>query len=179
MLTFSLNKTTTDVMGKVATIDCATNSDLGRQWLSEIYFNSLDGRVNDNVNVTAYGYACEQNTKMVKQKREVNLITVDEAADGVKGIADVVASYIDNNIDSLIEASEFKYQMEQFIEMRDYLLIEEGVALDRLILQAKRANEKAIKRLRDLITDYHLEDMVKAVLENSNFMNILGGVVWA
>ena len=126
MLTFSLNKSSDSIVKDMSSRVFNPTTDEGRQWLSELWFKALEGKVDNSVNVNAYGYVCEQNTKMAKNKKETALLTVDDVNDGKRGVSETVASYVDDNIDYIVECSDIKTIVDEFVEAHEYLCIEEG-----------------------------------------------------
>lgn len=168
MLTFSVNKDINELIKASTLIDSRPTTDIGRAWWSEVWIKALEERTDDKVNVDAYGYACERNTKMAVYSKEVALLTVDEIDSGLKGVADTVASYLDMNIDTIIESSEVRTLVAEFLEMHEYIIIEEGINLWKVLKLAREANIKMVDKLRDIISRYGIEDLIKGVLTNTD-----------
>jgi len=169
MLTFSVNKSTEDVMKVMHKIKNFGDG----QWVGEAYLNCLDGR-GDNININAYSYVCERNTRMAKQKREVAVVTVTEISDGVQGVSENVMSYWDTNIDKLCEDAEVVYNIRQFVEMYDYLMVEEGINLWALLQSAlSGAHENSTKKFRSIVETFKLSDMIKSILGSSGGLQSL------
>lgn len=177
MLSFSVNKDINEVIRSSTVLDARPTSDIGRQWWSEVVVKALDDRTDDEVNVDAYGYSCEKNTKKSSSKKESALLTPEEMEAGFKGIADVVAFYLDENMESILESDEAKTLITEFLEMQEHLIIEEGVNLWKVIKLAKNANTKMILRLRDLIERYNMEELITGIMKNRECMFALEGVM--
>lgn len=167
MLTFSVNKNSSDVIRGLSLKTLKPTTEKGREWLSEVWFKAIEGKVDENVNVNAYGYVCDQNTKMALNKKETSLLTADEVNDGLKGVSEIVASYVDDNIDYIIESSEIKTLVEDFINMRYDILEEAGVDLWRVVKLARRYNTKMVDKLRQLIQEYDIGELIRGILEKS------------
>lgn len=175
MLTFSVNHRIDSIIAEGDVVIERPTTDYGRAWWSEVIFKAIDGRTDDFVNVDAYGYACERNTKMAVGNKEVALLTVEEIDMGMRGVADTVASHIDTDIDAIIESSEITTLAEEFLEVHESLFIDEGVNLFRVIKAACTANKRAINKLRLLVEQHNIGDLVKDVLENPACLKELEG----
>lgn len=173
MLTFSVNKDIHEMVSSSSIADARPTTDKGREWWSEVWIKALEGRTDEEVNIDAYGFACERNTKMAISSKESPLLTVEEIDSGLRGVADTVASYIDLNIDVIVESSEVKTLVGEFLEYHDYFLIEEGVNLWKVLKLARQANVKMIDKLRDLISRHGIGDMIESVLKNRECLDVL------
>lgn len=167
MLTFSVNKDINEVVKAGVLTHAKPTTDVGRYWLSELWVKALDERVDDKVNVDAYAFACERNSKMTVGSKEVALLSVEELETGLRGVADTVASYLDVNIDTIINSSEVRTLIADFCEVHEMLLIDEGVNLWKVLKAARKSNARMIDKLRDLISRHSLEDLIASVLGNS------------
>lgn len=173
MLSFSINKNINSVLTKGTLADVRPTTERGREWWSEVWFKTLDDRTEDHVNIDAFGYTCERNTLLNKARKETALLTVEEVNNGLRGVADSVASYLDQNVDYIVEKSSVSTSVEQFCEMQEYLLIEEGVNLWRVMELAREENYESINRLRGLITEYSLGDLISETLKSIEAMSYL------
>lgn len=178
MLTFSVNNSILKHLDKLSRMNLSPTSDKGREWLGEMVINATKGRVTDDVNVNAYGFACDRNTQLAKATREVALLTSDELEENKRGVADTVACYVDTYLDDIIEEVDVKGFVKEFLETRDYILLEEGLDIWKLLQLAKHnSNSRGIQKLRFLIENYGVGDMLTELLTSKNYMNILGGVL--
>lgn len=173
MLTFSINKNINEVIKAGGLNFPMPTTDLGRQWLSEVVIKTLDEKTDDKINVDAYGYACERNTKMAIGSKEVALLTVEDIQMGSRGVADTVANYIDLNIDMIVESSEVVTLVAEFLEVHENLIIEEGVNLWKILKLAREANVKMIETLRDIISRHNIESLIEGILINSECLGKL------
>ncbi len=189
MLTFSINRDVsvalreTTIVGQALKINSgdvrSTNHDYGRLWFSEIFTKTVEGKLGkgrSDINVDAYGYKCAAHQAKLQASREVSLLSDAELEGGARGVSDAVATYVEYNIDAILDSSEVTSIVADFISMHDYLLIEEGVNLWRIFRLARQANQRVIEMLRNLIAKYaKLEDIVKSVLTNTRCWTILEG----
>lgn len=177
MLTFSVNCDINEVIMEGNLADARPTTDIGRQWWSEVIVKAIDGKTDDKVNIDAYGYVCERNTKMAVASTEVALLSVEEIEMGLRGVADTVAHYIDRNVDTIIESSEVKTLVQQFLEVQENLEIEEGVNLWRIVKLAKTQNIRMMDKLRDLISRYEIGEVIEGVLKNRECLEVLEGTM--
>jgi hypothetical protein len=173
MLTFSVNKDINEVIRTGGLNFDMPTTDLGRAWLSEVVIKTLDEKTDDKVNVDAYAYACERNTKMAVGSKEVSLLTVEDIQMGARGVADTVANYIDFNIDSIVESSEVRTLVMEFLEVHENLVIDEGVNLWKVLKLAREANVKMIDKLRDIISRHNIEELIEGILTNTECLGKL------
>jgi hypothetical protein len=177
MLTFSVNKDIHQVFRAGALSFTMPKTDEGRAWLSEAVVKALDDKTIEHVEADAWGYKCELNTKMAKGKKEVALLTVEELQMGQRGVADTIASYLDRNIDMMLDSSEAKAIIEEFLEMHDYLLIEEGVNLWKVLSLARSANLKMVDKLKELVATYEMGKLIEGVLKHPECLPALEGAM--
>lgn len=177
MLTFSVNKNINEVITQGSLADARPTTDYGREWWSEVWFKALEERVDDQVNIDAYGYKCELNTKMNIAEKEVALVTAEELEMGVRGVADTVASYLDLSINDIIESTEVITLVDQFISAHEMLAVEEGVNLWKVMTLARQQNAKMIEKFRDIISRHSLGDLIQGVLTNRECLTKLEGVM--
>jgi hypothetical protein len=177
VITFSVNKDINELIKVGNLTDSRPTTDYGRAWWSEVWFKALDDKTDDRVNVDAWGYVCERQTKMALGTKEVALLTVEELQLGQRGVADTVASYLDINIDTIVESSEVRTLVDEFLTVQDHLALEEGVSLWKVMTLARQANMKMIEKLRDLISRYSIENLVEGVLRNRECLKVLEGAL--
>lgn len=152
-------------------------SDYGKAWWSEALEKTLQDKTKEKINLDAYGYACERNTRMAVGSREVALLTVEEIENGLRGVADTVASYLDINIDYVVESSEVKTLVDEFLYMQDFLIAEEGVNLWKVITLARHCNKAMVDKLKDLLKRHPIESLVEGILKNRECLKVLEGVM--
>lgn len=189
MLTFSVNRDvnmtlrSTSIAEQIIKTSAgglkASNHNYGRLWFSEVFFKAVEGRLgrgNSEINVDAYGYKCEMHQSRLQANREIAILTDSELETGLRGVSESVATYVEYNIDAIIESSEVATIVRDFVQMHEYLLVEEGVNLWRIFTLARQANERVVETLRNLIVKYdRLEDIVKSALTNTGCLTILEG----
>lgn len=173
MLSFSVNSNSNSVVRDLSSKVYNPTTDEGREWLSTLWFSALEGKVDENVNTNAYGYACEQNTKMAKAKKETALLTANELDEGLRGVSEAVACYEDSSIENFINDSEVETLVEEFEQVHQYLIVEEGVNLWRVVSLVHQRNQKAIERLRYLCKEYHMEKLIKNIIGNKKCISAL------
>jgi hypothetical protein len=166
IFTLTINKNINDVIKVGYLTEARPTTQYGREWLSEIWFKALDDKFEEKVNADAWGYACDQKTKLAIGSREVSLLTVEELEMGQRGIADTVASYLDINIDTIVESSEVKTLVDEFVEAHYLIMGSESVDLWGVLSLARLANAKMLDKLRDLISRYSIENLIESVLRN-------------
>jgi NurA-like 5'-3' nuclease len=116
--------------------------------------------------------------QLAKANREVALLTSDDLEENKKGVADTVASYIDANLDEIIESADIVAFVKEFLEMRDYVLLEEGLDIWKLLRRAKHnSNTKGIAKIRMLIENYSIGEMLTELLTSKDYMKVLGGII--
>ena len=192
MLTFSVNQ---DVQSVLLTTNLGTavpKTQEGFEWLSEAWIKALEGKTGEEINVDAYGYVCKENTMKAKNKREASLLTVDEVNEsesGYVGVADTVASYVDNRIEAIVESSEVKTIVNEFIEYHDYLLIEEGVSLWKLLTvsledsarqmngNSRRNTTSSVQTLVNVVKRLGIEELIQNIIERKECMVALKGAM--
>lgn len=172
MMTFSINASSKAIMGELACVNYHNiNSDLGREWLSEIFLNRLDNRIGNDLNIKAYAFICEQNTAMVKAKREVNIVTMEDIRNGAKGIPIEVLG--DKGIidDSVIDGLDTERTIKDLKFWAETILIDEGYNLLGALEEARSiaiidsdrnsvqgdgvvGELKIVKRLKSLVIKY-------------------------
>lgn len=180
MLTFSLNSDITTVVTKGDLADNLPTTDEGRLWYSEVFFKALDGKIKDSVRYDAYGYTCEKNSRLNTIRKEEAMLTVEELNSGLRGVADSVASYVDDNISTIVDNSAVQTALEEFHEMVDYLLTQEGVNLQRVLELALQGKTDSVATLRHLIAEYSMGDIINEILSHDGAvqsLRTLGGGV--
>lgn len=174
--------------------DKLPKSEDGRAWLSDtclkalkhistVGINSADSQVQkisnsklvkfNDINMDAYAYGCEVNTKRNKRKNEVALLNSDDMERGCIGVSEAVASFIDTNIDEILDSSEVKTLVNDFIYKHDEVLMATGLDLWSIMESAKKAEAKMIDKLRELVVQFDMIELIEGVLSNSSCMTEL------
>ena len=175
MLSFSVNPNIHNV--DLGSIDFSAHDDVSREWLGEVYCKAVENNIGLDVSLTAYAYKCQQYTQINVEKREVAILSTNEYEAGYRGVTDVIASYIDENIDNIAESDEIISTVEQAIELQDYFMVEEGISFWRVLSLAKQGCKVSIERLRNLSQQYSMQDFMTNLLGNPECIEILGGVM--
>lgn len=129
------------------------------------------------VNMVGFGNAVDRNQRMALSARQVPMLSMEEIEGGARGVVDSVASYVDLNIDDIIECSEVKTLVEEFLSTYEMLAIEEGVNLWSILCKARMMDQTMIKRLRTLVEKYSLDNLIESVLRNTRCLTALEGVL--
>lgn len=174
MLTFSVNQDINDVVRQGGIADARPTNEYGRQWWGEAWLKALDDRTDETINLDAYGFACERNTATSNGKRETALLTAEEVGDGLRGVASTVASYIDINVDMIVESSEISTFIAEFKTVNEDMMIEEGVNLWVVMTQARQMITPSVDRLRELVSAYDIGSTIQGVLSNPECVAVLG-----
>jgi len=199
MLSFSVNDRIEDIVKPNTFLERIPTDQLAREYYSEAIMNTLreykrvrhmimwEGYETPDtilarvpmarVNLAGFSVACERNQRMALSARQVALLTMDEVEEGLKGVVDSVASYIDMNIDDIIERSEVKTLVADFLATYERLAIEEGVNLWTVLSKARRFDQVMIEKLRYLVEKYSLSDLIESVLRNARCISVLEGVL--
>ena len=106
-------------------------------------------------------------------KNETSFITQDELNAGYVGVTDIVAEYIEDNIDEIIGNLDVNYYVETFLETRERLFFGKGQDIWRLIKLAKLDDRQAQKKLRILMDECDLRELLYYVLTKSACYNKL------
>jgi len=181
MLTFTLNKKE-DVYRayeELALIERPESAE-GCEWYGLVWENLLRGKFDKSkkVSVDAYGKKCEENMRLNYESRYTSLLTGEELEEGGLGVSDVIASYIDENIESIIESSDIERVCEEVLDMRDYVIRENEVDMLYLIEKAREGSKKCAKRLKELMCSYmQLEEKVEKIVQEDRYYEKLKGMV--
>lgn len=166
MITFSLNADVHKTLANTNLLQAHPLTDIGRSWWSEAVVKSLDDRVLGDINVDAYAFACERNTLFANGNKEVALLSSEELSLGMRGVADSVASYVDLNVDRIVESSEVSTLVDTFLLYQEQLEVEEGVNLWKLFTLALKGNSRMVDKFREVVARYDLTAFVESVLLN-------------
>lgn len=179
MITFSLNTTIADLKATLPVYKKKPTSDIGREWLSEAWLSSLKGKTGESMNVDAFGYTCElrRKTKLTKPEADKPLLNTEEVKMGGYGVAETFASCADENVDIFLESTEVKTLVDEFVEVQEMLLIEEGVNLWKILSLARVGNRKATNRLRTLVSEQSIGALIEDIFRNKQCLLTLEEVL--
>lgn len=140
--------------------------------ISEFFFKSLEGKkTGEDVNVGAYGYGVEVNTKKMKQSKEVALLTADEVEEDIKGGVSEVVTKTDSFEENEKWLEEIDFDKEAFVVtfqmVASQISYEHGQDFVQIINLALKSNRKCITRLSELKDEYsRFDDLVGLLREN-------------
>lgn len=169
MLTFSINPDIYAFKGNYT-----PHTQEGREWLSTMWENAINGKCDNNVDPDAYGYVCGENSMKVKVKREVQIVTVEEKEDGAKGIAESVLKYFDDGLEDILNKEEIRENLRIFEKLSKELIKEKRINLCMCVLLALKGDKRAIVNLKDLMQDSDCTYILKKVIRNVRGLNING-----
>lgn len=177
MLSFSLNTRNNVNYSVPESVKKAIDSgtDRAREWVSTWYFNRLNGNADDNTNMEAYAYGCEQNYLKSVSAREVAILSEDEVKEGVKGgIGAMFLKYYEPYFENIEEMSEFISATNNLFEMSDIIEIEDNVDIITAMLNALRGNTQSIDIIKQLKQKYDkLGEVLYAIMSVDNWSGIL------
>lgn len=190
MISFSVN-----ISGKidVSGINFEATDDLTREYLSSFYLAAATGNwgtdLTDSESRSPKTYALKAHknnnikANTVKARREVPIITADELDEGsVHGFCpdapnmDNPALFTEDiaNTARFDEREYYEAQMAQFIDMREYIYLEDQMDIANLLIQANQRSERAIKAIQGLRQKFvGLDELIKDVLKCSNWLRRL------
>ncbi len=175
--TFSVNANPFDAKSvkKIAEIVNGLNENpYNGEWAGEAFLKAITKDDVDNINLSGYAHSCNRNTYMTKlAKGETTILTQDELNQGYIGITDVVAEYVEDNIDDIIGNLDMDYYVEAFLETRENLFFCKGQDIWRLIKLAKLDDKQAQNKLRVLMDEFGLRDLLYYILTKSACYNKL------
>lgn len=166
--TFSVNPNTYDKMVKVVKLNLNPTKQTEQAWLSEAYLKIIEGKGKENINLGAYSAACEKNSQLARAKKnEVSLLSSDEMTKGFKGVTELVSDCVDTSIDAIIESADVQSFVSSFIDMKEYIYLEEGKDIWRLLELSRQDDKKAQRKLRVVLETYdYLKELVEYVIKN-------------
>lgn len=173
MLTFSVNPDLYEGYKKINLSNMPT-TEKGKEWLGEMWLKAHT--LDDVVNTDGYGFKCAENTKKKDSKKYSAMLSVEEIAEGKKGVSDTVAMHFDDNIDDIINRSEVVTVSEEFLDMREYLIAEIEVDILFVMEKALQRNARAMAKLKEVTDEFGMFDMVRKVIQ-PEFMQYIRGVV--
>lgn len=173
MFSFSVNREV-----DFTNIDIIPKTELGREWMSEMYIKALNGAVTAG-NVDAYAFGCALNVEKNKVKREVPLITADELSAGYKGqLVDSFsadkASYEDAHrltfaVDDFEEDSSYANALAQLEDIRPVIFNELHIDIANTLMCGLSTLNGSVASLKNLIAKYEkLGDVIKTILAHAD-----------
>ena len=179
--TFSINPNPfeTKTVKKVYEIIRSLNDNpQNMEWAGEAFLKAVTKDTTDNINLSCYANSCQRNSQMTMLSRnETMILTQDELDQGYVGVTDVVAEYIEDNIDEIISNLDMDYYVESFLETREHLYFSKGQDIWRLIKLAKLDDKQAQNKLRVLMDEFGLRDLLYYVLTKSACYSKLEGIL--
>lgn len=195
MLTFSINRGFTDLAEtSMLTRSSLPRTDKGREWLSEACLNAINqisvigmnsekGQAQKvqkyklaqfkNLDVDRYAVGCELNLNRTISNREIPIVSADEVEQGVYGVSESVAVFVETGIDEILDSSEVKTLVNEFVLRHDEIMVKKGLDLWEVLESAKRADVKMINKLRDLVTEFNMAHLIEGILTNTDCMRNL------
>lgn len=164
---------------KVADIISSINdSQSNREWAGEAFLKAVESKNATNINLSSYAQTCSRNSKLSKQaSRETSILSQDEYDSGYTGVTDVVADFVEDNIDEIIANLDMDYYVESFLDARENLYFKKGQDIWRLMELAKLDDRQAQNKLRLLMDEFGLRDLFYYVLTKSACYNKLEGIL--
>lgn len=173
MFSFSINREV-----DFTNISLVPETQLGREWLSEMYLKALNGSVTSG-NIDAYAYGCALNVEKNKVKREVPLITADELSAGYKGqlmdsFSADKASYEDAQRlsyagDDFEEDSVYADALAQLEDIRPVIFNELHIDIANTLMGGLNTLSGSVISLKNLIAKYErLGDVIKTILAHAD-----------
>ncbi len=181
MFSFSINPTI-DMSG----IDFNVKTEEGRKWLSQVferaYYGELSGGDHPRCNVDAYAYSARKKAEAHTAVTETPILTESELEAGYKGVVAELAQHeqLITNFDdgytfrSYEEEQLYKQGLEEFIDMREYIFIEDNIDIVELLLNATASARDAIAKVQKLIKDYvGLGELITNLIECGDWRSML------
>lgn len=176
--TFSINQNPYDHMDKVIQLLNAPKTQTNQEWLSEAYIKIIEGKGKDVINLSAFSQICETNSMLKRAKKpDTPLIFQDELTRGYKGVTDLVADCVDGSIDDILETMDEEYYVKNFINVRERIYFAVGRDIWRLIELAKLDDLKAQSKLREVIKEFDLKEIIEYVLTKPSCYKRLGDIL--
>lgn len=168
MLSFSVNPDITKIVVEGTMTEARPTTDQGRQWWSELWFKSLQEKTDFNANPDAYGYACDTNTRYNTSKRQTALLTSDDFNSGAThGVAESVAFHVDSTIDDVLDRAEVKSLVSEFLDLHEYILIEEGKDIWSIMKLILDGNKNLKQELASLLSRNNASDFYIKFFKNT------------
>ncbi len=167
MNTFSVNTDVYAKMPKVTKLNLTTQKQIEQEWLSEAYLKIVEGKSSENISLSAYSAACERNSQLARVRTaEVPLLNDNETQLGYYGVPEEQIKCTENLFETVENTADIDYFVTSFLDMRDYVYLEEGKDLWWLLELSRWGIKKAQKKLRELFDTYdYLKELIEFVLK--------------
>lgn len=180
--TFSVNASMLSkketVRGVFSLINSIDDTPINREWIGEAFLKLVEGDGLQRINLSSYAQSCVRNDKINRLNRsEISLITQDEYESGYIGVTDIVAHYVEDNLDEIIANIDMDYYVEEFLKERKKIFLTDGHDLWRLIQLAKVDDKQSQKKLRTIMNKYNLREIIQEVLMRSACYSKLEGIL--
>lgn len=169
MISFSVNPSVySEMAGVTKLLADGVRTDREREYLGEAYLKIIEGKGKENINLGAYSAACEKNSQLARAKKnEVSLLSSDEMTKGFKGVTELVSDCVDTSIDAIIESADTHSYVESFIDMKEYIYLEEGKDIWRLLQLVFQGDGTALRKLKEVIAEFEgLGELLGSVVKN-------------
>lgn len=172
-----------DTLKKVSEIMKSLNNssykdDVSREWVGEAFLKAVENENTDKINLASYAQTCNRNSKLNKMsKPETSIINQDEFNSGFTGVTDIVAEYVEDNIDDIIANLDMNYYIDSFLDTREFLYFKKGQDIWRLIQLAKLDDKQAQNKLRLLMDEFGLRELLYYILTKSACYSKLEGIL--
>jgi len=144
------------------------------EWAGEAFIKAVEKEDVGYINLTSYANACNRNMKMsLASKNEASILTQEELDMGYVGVTDIVAEYVEDNIDEIINNLDMDYYVDYFLETREKLYFSKGQDIWRLMQLSKLDDKQAQKKLRIIMDEFGLRELFYYVLTKSACYNKL------
>ena len=181
MLTFSVNKNSYDKVEKIAKLTnrIENTNYKTKEWVTDAFLNIVEGKKDiDNINISAFAAMCEKTSKLQRASSpEYPLITMEELSLGYKGITEIVADFVEESFDDLLDEVDEDYYVNMFLEERERIYRAEGKDIWRLLELSKMEDTKAQRALKELIGIFNIGDLIEYVVKRPTCYNRLGGIL--
>ena len=179
--TFSVNVNTLSkkaVLRTVEIINSLNENSRNCEWAGEAFLKAVEREDVGSINLSSYASSCNRNSKMSKtSKNETSILNQEELDMGYVGVTDVVAEYVEDNIDEIINNLDMDYYVDYFLEVREKLYFNRGQDIWRLMQLSKLDDKQAQKKLRIIMDEYSLRELFYYVLTKSACYNKLEGIL--
>lgn len=165
-------------MDKVMQLLNSPKTKSNQEWLSEAYIKIIEGKGKDVINLSAFSRICETNSMLKRAKKsDIPIISNDELTKGYKGITELVVDCVDGSIDDVLESIDEEYYIKNFLDVRERIYYSVGKDIWRLIELSKLDDLKAQSKLRDVIKEFDLKEIIEYVLTKPNCYQKLGEIL--
>lgn len=177
MLTFSIDFSLREVMTTASLFEELPKSSLEREWVSELFFKSLNGcrfKSEDDFDISAYTAKCEYNKVFCDYRNVAPLLSAKEYESGYVGVLETSITYEQKEFELLFEHLNLQNVVEEFRQMQELILIEEGKSLYHLLkLSLQFADPSRVGNIINLMNKYSMQELLMAILSNAHALQIL------